>query len=207
MISYVNSLTATKHELAMERMFRDRKRVFVDMLKWDVPVDGPYERDQFDDDDAEYFIVCDPDTKQHYGSMRVLRTDRPHLLDSLFPMLCEGDVPSGSEYRELTRLCLSPALRARERLQVRNQLFTSLVEYGLMHGIKGYTGVASMAWYQQLLSLGWRCTPLGLPQQVDGEVIAALLAHVEPDTIQLFRQAGTYNSVGIQFDGEILKAA
>jgi len=206
MLNYVNASNVSKHESAIDGMFRDRKRVFVDILKWNVPVEGPYERDQFDDDCAEYFIITDSSGGQHQGSMRILHTDRPHILGSLFPMLCADDVPSGPEYRELTRLCLSPALRARERLQVRNRLFTSLVEYALMTGIKGYTGVAAMNWYQQLLSLGWRCTPLGLPQEVDGDVIAALLAHVEPNTINLFRQAGTY-ATGNMHVAEIAQAA
>ena len=197
MLNYVNSSNAAKHEFVMDRMFRDRKRVFVDILKWDVPVLGSYEFDQFDNRDAEYVIITDHETGEHQGSMRILRTDRPHILGSLFPTLCEGDVPSGPEYRELTRLCLSPSLCATERLQVRNRLFTNLVEYALMTGIKGYTGVASMAWYRQLLNLGWRCTPLGLPQRDGRDSIAALLAHVEPNTINLFRQAGTYAPGGL----------
>jgi LuxR family quorum-sensing system transcriptional regulator CciR len=39
-------------------MFAARKSVFVDLLKWDVPVlEGRYEVDQFDDQHATYLIV------------------------------------------------------------------------------------------------------------------------------------------------------
>ena len=38
-------------------MFEARKRVFVDLLKWDVPVlDDAYEIDQFDTPDASYLV-------------------------------------------------------------------------------------------------------------------------------------------------------
>lgn len=45
-------------EPPLQAMFAARKRVFVDLLRWDVPVlDGRYEVDQFDDAHAEYLIV------------------------------------------------------------------------------------------------------------------------------------------------------
>lgn len=207
MINHVNARNMRLHEPALDAMFRDRKRIFVDILGWEVPVDGPYERDQFDNEHAEYLIVCDPVTREHFGSMRLLCTDRPNILGDLFPMLCEDEPPSDPAIWELTRLCLSPRLRARDRLRVRNRLFTNLVEYALLNGIKAYTGVAHMSWYAQLLALGWRCTPLGLPQEVNGEIIAAAMAHIEPNTIELFRQAGTYDSGEMRLFGEIAKAA
>jgi acyl-homoserine lactone synthase len=194
MSQIVNYRNRDLHHSALDKMFRDRKRVFIDILRWDLTPDGSYERDQFDDDCAEYIIVSDQATGDHLGSVRLLRTDRPHLLDTLFADLCEDEVPSGSYVREVTRLCLSPQLRARDRLHVRNRLFTALVEYGLLTGVTGYTGVADLGWYSQLLSLGWRCTPLGAPRLVGKSMLGAVLAHVEPNTIELFRQAGTYET-------------
>ena len=40
-------------------MHADRKRVFVDTLKWDIPHDDVIESDEFDDDSAEYLVVQD----------------------------------------------------------------------------------------------------------------------------------------------------
>lgn len=207
MSQIVNIQNRERHQFSLDQMFRDRKRVFIDLLKWDIPCDGQYERDQFDDDYAEYIIVSDPSSGDHLGSMRLLRTDRPHLLGSMFPELCEAGVPSGPHIREVTRLCLSPRLRARERLRVRNRLFTAIVEYGLMTGISGYTGVADVGWYSQLLALGWRCTPLGLPRFVGTSMVGAVLAHVEPHTIELFRQAGTYETSDLRLAEPALAAA
>jgi N-acyl-L-homoserine lactone synthetase len=77
----------------LRAMFRARKRVFVDLLGWDVPViDGRFEIDQFDDEHAVYLIVTLPDGR-HAGSARLLRTTRPHILDTLFPGLCAAPPP------------------------------------------------------------------------------------------------------------------
>src|SRR3546814_5073717 len=62
-------------------MFAARKSVFVDLLKWDVPVlEGRYEIDQFDDEYARYLILADRGDG-HLGSARLLPTMRPHILD------------------------------------------------------------------------------------------------------------------------------
>jgi N-acyl-L-homoserine lactone synthetase len=84
-------------------MFADRKRIFVDALKWDLPVTrGHYEIDQFDDDHAVYLIASDH-AGRHLGSLRLLRSDRPHILSQLFPALCDQVIPRGSSIREITR--------------------------------------------------------------------------------------------------------
>jgi N-acyl-L-homoserine lactone synthetase len=198
MVQLITAKNSAGHSVALDRMYRDRKRVFVDILKWDVPCDGLLERDQFDDHLAEYLVICDPATGKHLGSLRLLRTDRPHILGSLFPELCDRPTPTGPAIREITRLCLSPRLRAQDRLRVRNRLATALVEYGLLTGIHAYTGVAEMGWLSQILALGWRCTPLGLPKLSQGSLLGALMIHVEPDSINLLRAAGTYEVSGLR---------
>lgn len=176
----------------LDNMHRDRKRVFVDLLKWDVPViDGQFEVDQFDTDEAVYLIAAEDDGR-HRGSVRLLPTTGPHLLGAIFPQLCEKGVPTGPDIWELSRGCFSPRLRATERRRVRYQVQTSFVDYGLLHGIKGYTAIAEISWLSQLLAMGWICEPLGLPQWVNGELIGAVLIHVSPATPHLMRNAGTH---------------
>src|SRR5690606_28357064 len=117
----------------------DRKRVFVDLLRWDVPHDDVSERDQFDGPEAEYLIFADGD--DHIASLRLLRTDRPHLLGSVFPELVEGEVPRGPDIREISRFCISPRHRGPVRLQARRLLATALTEYALLSGLSAYTAV------------------------------------------------------------------
>jgi len=176
----------------IEAMFEERKRVFVDLLRWDVPVrEGRFEMDQFDTPGAVYLVETSA-AGEHMGSIRLLPTDRDHLLGSLFPHLCDGPVPCGPDIFEITRGCLSPRLRAVERLKVRNRLTTAAVHYALMHEVRAFSCIADSGWLVQILSLGWRCRPLGEPRQVAGVNTGALLIEVAGDTIALLRAAGTY---------------
>lgn len=87
----------------LREMFEARKRVFVDLLKWNVPVlENRYEVDQFDDAHAAYLIVPG-DGGSHAGSARLLPTLRPHILDTLFPELCASPPPRGADTLEITR--------------------------------------------------------------------------------------------------------
>lgn len=183
---------------ALRAMFEARKRVFVDLLKWDVPVlDGRYEIDQFDNEHAIYLIVAD-DKGEHLGSARLLKTVRPHILDTLFPELCAGAPPRGPEVMEITRFCLSREQSAASRIDTRNRLVTALAQYGLEHGITTYTGVAELPWLQQILAFGWRCRPLGLPRTIGSKMLGALRIEISAETPALLAQNGIYASTGTE---------
>lgn len=191
---------------ALREMFEARKRVFVDLLKWDVPVlDGRYEIDQFDDEHASYLIVPGEDGR-HAGSARLLQTTRPHILDTLFPDLCAAAPPRGPQVLEITRFCLSRNQGAQGRLEIRNLLVSALVRYALENNIETYTGVAEMGWLQQILAFGWRCRPLGLPRTVGGRMLGALRIDISEDTPALLEAEGIYRSAPLR-RLEILEAA
>ena len=176
-------------------MFAARKAVFVDLLRWDVPVlEDRFEVDQFDDAHAEYLIVADEDGR-HLASTRLLPTTRPHILDSLFPGLCAGDLPRGPAVREITRFCLDPAIGARRRREARNVLVSALVHHALAHGIARYTGVAEIAWLQQILAFGWCCRPLGLPRACGDTLLGALVIDIDEDTPALLATSGIHRPV------------
>lgn len=176
----------------LRSMFEARKRVFVDLLKWDVPVlAGRFELDQFDDEHAAYLIVRG-EAGEHLASARLLQTVRPHLLDTLFADLCAAAPPRGPHVREITRFCLDRRLPSRRRLAVRNRLVSALADYALARGIATYTGIAEIAWLQQILAFGWRCRPLGLPRMRDGKMLGALRIDIAVDTPALLAGAGIY---------------
>lgn len=179
---------------AMRAMFEARKRVFVDLLKWDVPVlAGRFEIDQFDDEHATYLIVQDEDGA-HLGSVRLLDTLRPHLLDTLFRSLCAVPPPTGLQVREITRFCLDRRLSASERRDVRDRLVSALVDHALGNGIATYTGVAEMGWLNQILRFGWDCGPLGLPQALGGRLLGALRIDITAGTPALLAANGIYTA-------------
>lgn len=187
-VNHATGLPVPDH--VIRGMFAARKSVFVDLLKWDVPVlADKYEVDQFDDDHAIYLILTDTHGG-HLGSARLLPTTRPHILDDLYPFLCEDDVPTGPTTFEITRFCLDRCVRAAERRAVRNTLVRALVDHALAYGITNYTAVAEMGWFQQILAFGWRCLPLGLPREVEGATLVALDVAIDRDTPHLLEAAG-----------------
>jgi N-acyl-L-homoserine lactone synthetase len=190
----------------LREMFEARKRVFVDLLKWDIPViDERYEVDQFDDQHATYLIVPDAHGG-HAGSARLLKTTLPHILDTLFPDLCAAPPPRGPNIMEITRFCLDRDQGTQSRLETRNQLVSGLVRYALENGVETYTGVAEMGWLQQILAFGWRCRPLGLPRVLGGKMLGALRIDISSDTPSLLEANGIYRTAPLQ-RLEILEAA
>lgn len=182
---------------ALRAMFAARKSVFVDLLKWDVPVvDGAYEIDAFDDPYATYLMLADAAGK-HIGSTRLLPTVRPHILDSLYPSLCDEAPPRGPSIFEITRFCLDRRLDARGRRAARDTLVCALAAHALDQGITAYSAVAELAWLQQILAFGWRCRPLGLPRLVDGATLAAIRIEIDGATPGLLSAAGITARVDI----------
>lgn len=198
---------AAAHSRLFESMHEDRKKVFVDLLRWEIPHDGRLERDQYDTADARYLILQDQQTAEHLGSVRLLPTVRPHMLKEVFPHLCERGVPRGPHIWEITRLVVSPRVDRRERLMVRNMLGRAMIEFGLLMGIRKYTMVCEMQFLSQLLASGWRCDPLGLPIPAGASMIGALLIHNDPDSLARTKAAWRYESPALRVQELPLLAA
>jgi N-acyl-L-homoserine lactone synthetase len=178
---------------ALRAMFRARKEVFIDLLKWDLPVlANEFELDQFDRQ-AEYLILLEHGVR-HRASTRLLRTDQPHLLGDLYPHLCAGPVPAGPTIREITRFCLDRHQRASERRSARNQLVTALAEHALATGITSYTGVAEQEWFEQIRRFGWECEALGQPVVHEGHRLIALHIRIDGETIGRLQASGVYEA-------------
>lgn len=186
---------------ALRAMFAARKQVFIDRLKWDLPVLADrYELDQFDTPDARYLILLDPDDLRHRASTRLLPTTAPHLLGDLYSHLCTGGAPSGEGVWEISRFCLDPAQTSDERRDARNQLVTALADYALHNGIREYVGVAEEGWFDKISKFGWTCRTLG-PVHADGGCgLLALNIRIDADTEAGLRRTGTYAPLVLKFE-------
>lgn len=177
---------------ALEAMFVARKEVFVDLLGWDVPViAGEYEVDQFDDPHARYMVLLDGNGR-HRASARLLPTDRPHILDTLYPDLCEEAVPRGPDVFEVTRFCLDRHQTTAERREARNQLIAGLAMSALANGVRRYTGVADVPWFNQVRTFGWRCRSLGAPRLHRRHMLGALCIDIDDHVMAGLASAGIY---------------
>jgi acyl-homoserine lactone synthase len=200
MLHIVGNDNRDREHRVLRSMFEARKRVFVDLLKWDLPVlAGKYELDQFDDGHATYLVVADPQDN-HLASARLLPTVRPALLDSLYPDLVEGEIPQGRHVFEITRFCLSRGAGARLRREARDTLLVGLAEYALGNGITEYTGVAELSWFEQITTFGWDCIGLGNPREHDGRLLTALHIRVDDTTVGKLAAKGIVSdtTIGLQ---------
>jgi N-acyl-L-homoserine lactone synthetase len=192
MIEIVTAENRETYKRELSAMFEERKLVFIDLLKWKLELtDGRYEMDQFDDEHAIYLVASHADGS-HLGSMRLLPTDRPHILGSLFAFLSDEPPPAGPGILEVTRLCLSPRLNAAERRRIRNELISTMVDFALSHGVIALTGVAQIAWLSQIQEMGWRCAVLGSPRCIGGKMTGAFRIDLDAQTPQALADSGIY---------------
>jgi acyl-homoserine lactone synthase len=176
--------------IALRGMFEARKRVFVDLLGWDVPVlAGRYEVDQFDDVHCAYLVLADRDGG-HFASARLLPTERPHILDSLYPHLCDGPPPRGSDIFEITRFCLERNLSSPDRRRARDTLIFCLVDHAVENHIRAYTAIAEASWLDQIRNFGWRTRLLGQEARDGMTRLGALEILIDADTPSRLHAAG-----------------
>lgn len=175
---------------AVAGMFAARKKVFVDLLGWDIPVrEDRFEVDQFDTKHAVY-LCLDAFQRPHRGSVRLLETERPHILANLFPALCAGTPPRGPHVREITRFCIDPDLPRNQHRQARNELVSALALHAAETGIAAYTAVAGLAWFRSISRFGWDCHALGEPREINGEVLVGLQITIGPNTLARLAERG-----------------
>lgn len=190
MLHLVEPHSSIREEDVLRAMFVARKEVFVDLLRWNIPVlDGRFEIDQFDDEHAIYLVVTDR-AGAHLASARLLPTMRPHILCDLYASLCEDAVPRGPDIYEVTRFCLDRRIDAATRRFARDRLVRAIADFGLAHRIRLFTGVAEPAWLRQIPGFGWRCYPLGHPRKIGGRMVGALAIEIDDETPALLDQAG-----------------
>jgi acyl homoserine lactone synthase/acyl-homoserine lactone synthase len=207
MITQITRAPDAPGDAALRAMFAARKQVFIDQLKWDLPaLDGRYEIDHFDDENARYLILLDHNLR-HRASVRLLPTTAPCLLGELFPWLCTDGPPAGPTIWEISRFCLDPGCSAEERRDARNQLVTALAGYALLHGITDYVGVAEKGWFDKIVEFGWKCKALGAPWQDAAGAILALQISIDEDTEDGLKRAGIYapQTLHLEACGEIAR--
>lgn len=174
-------------------MLEDRRRLFCDLMRWEVPVvAGRFEIDQFDTGDATYLVDID-EIGAHRGSMRLLPSTGAHILGDLFPVLSDRAVPRGPGICEITRLCLPSRLGAGRRLDVRNRLISAMVDHALAQGIHTLTGVVRPGFRASVLAMGWAAEALGPIRMIGGMELGAFRIEIDADTPARLTRTGIYS--------------
>jgi acyl homoserine lactone synthase len=168
----------------LRSFFELRYRVFTQRLKW---ASDSYcqieeiERDDFDDDDAEYMVVCNRQGEVVAG-LRLLQTTQRHLLGDVFGHMVRGVSPRGHHIREVTRFVVDPC---RERTNGDDTLVLKLVwglqTYGLMTGLSRYVSLSYVGIERILKGAGCLFQRLGDPVSIDGRLSVALEFQISGD--------------------------
>ncbi|MGZ3181899.1 MAG: acyl-homoserine-lactone synthase [Telluria sp.] len=182
----ISGITTSLSDAVLARMASYRYRVFIETLKWELPVENGMELDQFDRPDTLYVLSHD-DQGDVNGCARLLPTTRPYLLGDVFPQLLTGlDIPCSPDIWELSRFA---AVDFNNQTMNPLQQFSSPIAVNLLresiataaaHGAKRLITVSPLGIERLLRRAGFRAHRAGPPMVIDGHAIFACWIEVEP---------------------------
>ncbi|MEX3009469.1 acyl-homoserine-lactone synthase [Hoeflea sp. TYP-13] len=176
MIRIFNGLDRKIHPEETAEIFRLRKRVFHDSLKWDVKITGDQELDEFDSANPLYVASISPATGKMRGALRLLPTLGPNMLADTFPQLMNGEpeIRSAAIW-ESSRFCIDPDLvqdRSSNQVTVAAaELMCGVGELGLESGISHIITVTDVFLERMFRRMGCPGERIGKPKRI-GSVIA-----------------------------------
>jgi acyl homoserine lactone synthase len=175
MIILIEQYNSTLYREMLDEMFQLRARVFSERLKWDVVVENGMERDRYDDQAPTYLVYLDDDTRAVRGSLRLLPTTGPTLLEEFFA----DSIPDSTNIIsptiwECTRFCLDNSLFGKTRnndlLVASSELIVGLGEVALRSGIQAILGNFDAAILRLYRKLGCEIELLGMTRKYGGTV-------------------------------------
>jgi N-acyl-L-homoserine lactone synthetase len=189
LVRVIDSARRLRFSRQIVEMHRDRKRVFVDQLGWELCAPGSWlEIDQFDTDHTVYLVLTDEEDERHIASVRLNPTERPHMLNTVFADLCEGGPVIGPDVWESSRFTIAPiGLRGTQVMRVSQYLALAHAEFALLNNIGRYTMIGETHRVATVVSMGWRVRPLCLPRECDGDKIVALEVTIDEETLSQMR--------------------
>ncbi len=161
--------TGAKSAELLEQNYRLRHRIFVDMQGWEA-IRRPDGRDvdAFDTNDATHMLVTDG--KEVVGGSRFNPLNTPTLLQTVFSSMVQTKLPDSPALGvDWTRFYVRPDRReGQRRSQESAILFCAMMEYALQQGYTYVTFVSTTSMIEHGTAVGWRITPLGAPELIDG---------------------------------------
>jgi acyl-homoserine lactone synthase len=183
---------ANRHQFTrtLEQHFRLRHEIFVQERGWkEFDRDGIYEMDQYDNENATYLISVD-EHDEVVGSSRIYPTALPHMMSEQFPALVDGAVLQRIDLVEFTRLAICKSQRG---TQIYYEQFLGLQEFCLDQGMSGATTLVRTHRIPIVQKAGMNVIPLGLSQEIDGEMCTAILIEASEEILMRMRNVAGIN--------------
>ncbi|MDR3450600.1 MAG: acyl-homoserine-lactone synthase [Alphaproteobacteria bacterium] len=148
-----------EHPALFDQMFQSRAAVFHDRMGWDVVVKDGHEVDRYDEEADPVYLLAVDEHQQVQGSLRLLATAGPTMLQSEFRHFFDDDVDvTAPTIWECTRFCVPPVLDRTEQDVgiVSAELLIGLCELCLASGIEFVVGVYDTPMTRIYARIGWR---------------------------------------------------
>jgi N-acyl-L-homoserine lactone synthetase len=188
--------TAHQHGEAWISHHRLRYKMFVARQKWSVPSYRQLEYDEFDTPAATYILTVD-DQHRALGSVRLIPTTRPYMVESLWPTLVNTELPHCASVWEASRFGCDRDLDAASRRCVVAQLILGCQEFGIATGIAQYLGVMPVRIFKYVIAAnGCPVTQAGPALRLNGHETAAAHIDVSLSTLEAVRRrTGIRNAI------------
>jgi acyl homoserine lactone synthase len=194
MIRIVDRTFRNFYAAELDAMFRNRAETFSDRLGWEVVVKDGYEQDRFDELNPIYLISVDPHSGEYWGSLRLLPTTGPNMLQDVFPQLLGEDEPvADATIWESSRFCVAACPDQPERMKnwLNHALFELLLGIGEVAIPAGLTKIVSVFDARMLRILratGCNLNIIGAPQRIGKVMSYAALFDVGPGALTKFKE-------------------
>lgn len=179
MIRIINGSRRNQFPAEMDAMHRLRKRVFHDLLGWDVSVEDAWEIDSYDRSNPLY-VLSYGENGALRGSLRLLPTLGPNMLDDTFPILL-GDGPEirAADIWESSRFCIDPEIsqdRSSNQVTIAAaELMCGVGELGLSSGLSHIVTVTDVFLERMFKRMGCPGERIADPHRI-GSVYAVAVA-------------------------------
>jgi N-acyl-L-homoserine lactone synthetase len=200
MIFIVDATNRLRFATDLLQMHRHRKAVFVDGLGWNIPVIDHFEIDRYDRDDTIYLLAKHDANGPVLASARLLPTIQPHLMVDLFRSACSGQIPCGPSIWEVSRFCVSPAVKSRRaRVLLFGEIICGIIETAAFRRVRQVTFSVNAASLPLTLACGWKAQRLG-PTLPDGaDQLTAIVADIDAEGLAKVRRRFRIGAAVTQF--------
>lgn len=179
MIKIISGNKRADHPDEIDEMHQLRRRVFHELLQWDVNVEGDWEIDEYDEMNPVYVLSYDANGRLR-GSLRLLPTLGPNMLDDTFPILLgETPVIRSAAIWESSRFCIEPDIsqdRASNQVTIAAaELMCGVGELAIASGLTHIVTVTDVFLERMFKRMGCPGERIGPPQRI-GSVNAVAIA-------------------------------
>lgn len=163
MIHVINTSNRHLYEDTIEQMFKLRHKVFVEEKGWKrLERESKLEIDQFDNDDAIYFLKLHSNG-EILGGMRLVPTTAKTQLKTVFKQWCTFETPpeDRTEWEWSRYFVTDKGFRSSSGFPVFYELFFGILEYAVHHHVVGLSGFLEAHTLPRLSKLPWELRYLG----------------------------------------------